>query len=261
MRHNGCMSFPLGSLLNNKDGAAAATANAPADKVYKRQAKKPVAAAPPRVNPLRTPVWLLIGALLWCLLLLAMLTHDPADAAFSISGSRELTHNRVGALGAWASDLLLFCFGYSAWWLPLVGLRLWLTSLAGLLRADVPPLAPSWRHTALWWLGLLLLVSASCALEWTRLYLWEPHLPGHAGGVLGYSLGPISIGGEANTHWSSTTNTTWSTQEHYDRYRSENSTREGEVAGIISASRRMAKYADSADALACKSCSMLSSTS
>ena len=28
MRHNGCMSFPLGSLLNNKDGAASATANA-----------------------------------------------------------------------------------------------------------------------------------------------------------------------------------------------------------------------------------------
>ena len=118
MRHNGCMSFPLGSLLNSKDGAATSAANAPADKVYKRQAKRSVTTPPPRISPLRSPLWLLVGALLWCLAVLAMLTHDPADAAFSISGSRELTQNRVGAVGAWASDLLLFCFGYSAWWSP-----------------------------------------------------------------------------------------------------------------------------------------------
>ena len=193
MRHNGAMSFPLGSLSNGKDGAATAAAGAPTDKVYKRQSKKPVAAPPPRVSPLASPLWLLVGALLWCLAVLAMLTHDSADAAFSISGSRELTHNRVGALGAWLSDLLFFCFGYSAWWLPLAGLRLWLASLAGLLREGAAPPAPTWRQSALGWLGLMLLVCASCALEWTRLYLWEPHLPGHAGGVLGYSLGPISM--------------------------------------------------------------------
>ena len=149
MRDNGGMSFPLGSLLNGKDGAAAATANAPVDKVYKRQAKKQAAAPPPRVSPLRSPLWLLVGAMLWCLAVLAMLTHDPADAAFSISGSRELTHNRVGALGAWLSDLLLFCFGYSAWWLPLVGLRLWLASLAGLLRDGASQPTPTWRRAAL----------------------------------------------------------------------------------------------------------------
>ena len=182
------MSFPLVSLLSGKDGAATPAA----DKVYKRQAKKPVAELPP-ANPLRTPVWLLLGALLWALVVLALFTHNPTDAAFSISGSHELTHNRVGALGAWISDLLLFCFGYSAWWLPAAGLRLWLTSLAGLLRADAPTLAPAWRDTALWWLGMVLLISASCSLEWTRLYLWESRLPGHAGGVLGYSLGPISM--------------------------------------------------------------------
>jgi S-DNA-T family DNA segregation ATPase FtsK/SpoIIIE len=193
MRHNGAMSFPLGSLLNGKDGAAAANAGAPAEKVYKRQARRSQPALPPRVSPLRSPLWLLVGALLWFLVVLAMLTHDPADAAFSISGSHALTHNRVGALGAWVSDLLFFCFGYSAWWLPLVGLRLWLMSLARVLREASAPPAPAWHQTALGCLGLLLLICASCALEWTRLYLWEPHLPGHAGGVLGYSLGPISM--------------------------------------------------------------------
>ena len=143
MRHNGGMSFPLGSLLGGKEAEAAPAS----DKVYKRQANKKAAALPPpRSNPLRTPLWLIVGALLWILIVLAMLTHDPADAAFSISGSRELYGNRVGALGAWISDLLLFGFGYSAWWLPLVGLRLWLGALAGLLRADAPTEpAPGWR--------------------------------------------------------------------------------------------------------------------
>jgi S-DNA-T family DNA segregation ATPase FtsK/SpoIIIE len=41
--------------------------------------------------------------------------------------------------------------------------------------------------------GLLLLMTASCALEWTRLYGLEPRLPGHAGGVLGWVFGPLSM--------------------------------------------------------------------
>ncbi|MDN3921847.1 DNA translocase FtsK [Roseateles violae] len=135
----------------------------------------------------------MVGGAMWCLVVLALLTHDGADAAFSISGNRSLYGNKVGALGAWISDLLLFCFGYSAWWLPLVGLRLWLGSLAGLLRADERPVAPMWQRVAPWCVGIALLMSASCALEWTRLYLWEPRLPGHAGGVLGYTLGPLSM--------------------------------------------------------------------
>nr|WP_295080283.1 DNA translocase FtsK [uncultured Roseateles sp.] len=181
------MSFPLGSLLRDDELGAN-------DKVYKRQGKKGATAPAPRHNPLRTPVWLLLGGLLWCLVLLAMLTHDPADAAFSSSGTHSLYGNRVGALGAWISDLLLFSFGYSAWWLLLVSLRQWLSGLAGLLRAEAPaPGGSAGRHAALWALGLLLLMCASCALEWTRLYSWEARLPGHAGGVLGYALGPWSM--------------------------------------------------------------------
>ncbi|MCK7493975.1 MAG: DNA translocase FtsK 4TM domain-containing protein [Comamonadaceae bacterium] len=51
------------------------------------------------------------------------------------------------------------------------------------------------RAAARWafWVGLALLLAASCALEWTRLYRWEALLPGHAGGVLGYALGPLSM--------------------------------------------------------------------
>jgi S-DNA-T family DNA segregation ATPase FtsK/SpoIIIE len=73
-----------------------------------------------------------------------------------------------------------------------VGLRAWLGGLARVLRgeADAPPARPRW----LFWLGVALLLAASTSLEWTRMYQWEARLPGaHAGGVLGYTLGPLSM--------------------------------------------------------------------
>ncbi|WP_271009672.1 DNA translocase FtsK [Paucibacter sp. B51] len=180
------MSFPLGSLSRDDEVGTP-------DKVYKRQSKKAAPPPPPRHNPLRTPVWLLLSGAVWCLVVLALVSHDRADAAFSISGQHALYGNRMGAVGAWVADLLLFSFGFSAWWLLIVGLRVWLGQLADLLRADSPPAPGSRRPLLLWLLGLVLLLCASSALEWTRLYSWETRLPGHAGGVLGYSLGPWSM--------------------------------------------------------------------
>ena len=165
------MSFPLGSL--SADGAATATAlSASAAPRWRRQGV------------------LILGALAWLLFLLAMLTHHAGDAAFSTSGTGEALRNKAGLIGARLSDLALFLFGFSAWWLLPVGLRAWLSALAGTLRSEAPvEHPPRW----LFWLGLLLLLAGSAALEWTRLYRWETHLPGHAGGVLGYTLGSVSM--------------------------------------------------------------------
>ncbi|MFG6461496.1 DNA translocase FtsK [Roseateles sp. DXS20W] len=186
------MSFPLGSLLGSD--AAASEAAAPA-KPTRRQAPRREAAPPSAASRLlRTPLWLALTALLLALLVLALATHDLRDAAFSTSGKHNLVANRMGGLGAWVSDGLLFVFGFSAWWLPVLALRGWLRSLAGLLRHDVAP-APRWTQRARWWAGVALLTGASCALEWSRLYAVEPRLPGHAGGLLGYALGPLGMKG------------------------------------------------------------------
>jgi len=130
----------------------------------------------------------------WLLVVLALVTHDPGDAAFSTSGNGPAPHNKAGQLGAWVSDLLLFLFGYSAWWLPVVGARWWMAWLAQWLRAD-PASAQenaAWPR-AVWAGGVVLLMAASCALEWTRLYRYDGLLPGgQAGGVLGAVLGPLS---------------------------------------------------------------------
>jgi len=183
------MTFPLGSL------GSGALASAPAaDGTYVRK--------PGSVGPLPaadTPPWraqmaVLLGAALWLLALLALATHDATDAAFSTSGASATTHNRAGVAGAWFSDLAFFAFGFSAWWCMAVALRAWLGALARLLRADAAGPLTTTRPSRLgFWLGLALLLAASCALEWTRLYQWEARLPDHAGGVLGYALGPLGM--------------------------------------------------------------------
>jgi len=140
-------------------------------------------------NRLGTPLGLLLGALVLALVATALLSHDLRDSAFSITGARSLPANRLGVLGAWLSDLLLFGFGFSAWWLWLVALRHWLGTLAALWREQAREPSPVWKLPA----GLLLLLFASCTLEWTRLYALEARLPGHAGGVLGFELGPLAM--------------------------------------------------------------------
>ncbi|WP_082532592.1 DNA translocase FtsK [Pelomonas sp. Root1237] len=186
------MSFPLGSLLGGDD--AAGEPAAPAKPTRRQTPKREVAPPSAASRLLRTPLWLALTALLLALLVLAMATHDLRDAAFSTSGQRDLVGNRVGSFGAWLSDGLLFLFGFSAWWLPLLALRGWLRSLAGLLRHDVDPVL-RWSQRARFWAGIVLLIGASCALEWSRLYALEARLPGHAGGLVGYALGPLGMRG------------------------------------------------------------------
>ncbi|PZP31255.1 MAG: cell division protein FtsK [Roseateles depolymerans] len=184
------MSFPLGSMLGGEASPGEAVAEVRASR---RSPRRSEAVAPaPGHRLLRTPFWLVLSALALGLLILALATHDLRDAAFSTSGQRDVAANRVGGLGAWLSDVLLFLLGFSAWWLPLLGVRGWLAGLAGLLRGDVAD-RPGWPERLRWWLGVALLLMASSALEWSRLYAFEARLPGHAGGVLGYFLGPLGM--------------------------------------------------------------------
>jgi S-DNA-T family DNA segregation ATPase FtsK/SpoIIIE len=166
------MSFPLGSLQGDLGAAQGQPAGDAASAPWRRKAG------------------LMLGALGWLLFTLALVSRHAGDPAFSTSGSGEPVHNAVGLLGARAADLVLFLFGWSAWWLVPVTLRAWLGALARTLRNEVVP-APVARARVLG--GLLLLLAASCALEWTRLYRFEAALPGHAGGVLGWWLGPLSM--------------------------------------------------------------------
>jgi S-DNA-T family DNA segregation ATPase FtsK/SpoIIIE len=148
-------------------------------------------------------------------------THSLSDPAWSTSGSGTgAVRNQGGLLGAWVADASYYLFGFSVWWCWAAAVRSWFSALARALRSprldtgggdgwarespDAASLASTgWmRHAerfvaGRWgfWSGLTLLMLASSSLEWSRFYSHEPHLPGHAGGVLGYWMGPLAI------HW------------------------------------------------------------
>ncbi len=156
-------------------------------------------AAPPRAGVARFAheIVLVLGLVALLFWLLAMASHAPQDAAWSTTGTGGAVHNWGGRVGAWISDLSYFALGFSVWWCFAAGVRAWMTALAQWMRGNGPapveePPRFSRSRTA-FWIGLAVLLCASTALEWSRLYRFEPRLPGHAGGVLGYLTGPTGV--------------------------------------------------------------------
>ncbi len=148
---------------------------------------------------------LFLGAAALLVLILAQLSYNPLDAAWSSSGLGGPAKNWLGRVGAWLSDGVYFLFGFSGWWLLVALGRLWLISWAEWLRGNDPASAASQpvtspappehsqiRDRVLFWAGLVLLLCASASVEWSRLSRWDALLPGSSGGALGLALG----------HWS-----------------------------------------------------------
>nr|WP_312529606.1 DNA translocase FtsK 4TM domain-containing protein [Comamonas sp.] len=140
---------------------------------------------------------LIISFLLMAFCVAAMVSYSPKDPAWSTSGTQVAgdVSNWMGRLGAMVSDGGYFMVGFSVWWLVVAAVLAWFSSLARWLRAgEAPPNDPRplWLRRMVFWGGLVVLLLASAALEWSRLYRFEPILPGAAGGVLGFLLGPLA---------------------------------------------------------------------
>ena len=153
--------------------------------------------APPKAGIVRFghEVCLVIALLALVFWLLALFTYSPQDAAWSTSGLANgvVVRNWAGRFGAWLADTSFFGFGYSVWWAVLAAICAWGRSLRRWMRGETLE-GRGWRDNLNFWLGLALLLAASTALEWSRLYRLESSLPGHAGGVLGYLLGKAGVG-------------------------------------------------------------------
>ena len=164
-------------------------------------------ASPGVVSRFTQEIGLLLGAAGLIFWLLALLSHSLADPAWSTTGTQPHAGNWGGRIGALLADGSYFLLGFSTWWVLLAGLRTWLSTLARWIRGqqDLPhdeghgPEGSRgwwfrWRHSrTAFWVGLSVLLVASAVLEWTRLYRLEAALPGHAGGVIGHSLGPVAM--------------------------------------------------------------------
>jgi DNA segregation ATPase FtsK/SpoIIIE, S-DNA-T family len=139
---------------------------------------------------------LVVGLVALVFWLLALASYSSQDPAFSTSGTGAAIHNWGGRLGAWLADASYFLLGFSVWWCFAAGVRAWLAALARWMRGGVEPQdAPPRLARTRWafWVALAVLLCASTALEWSRLYRFEVRLPDHAGGALGYLVGPAGV--------------------------------------------------------------------
>jgi S-DNA-T family DNA segregation ATPase FtsK/SpoIIIE len=133
---------------------------------------------------LRESRWLLLVAVAIYLVII-LFGFDRADPSWSHSASDAAIHNPGGVFGAWLADVLLYLFGFSAWWwVTLMLQRVW----AGYRRMRADSL---FDPRALWVAlsGFVVLLFSSSALETLRLYTWKVALPGAPGGMLGDVLG------------------------------------------------------------------------
>ncbi|MBI2747377.1 MAG: DNA translocase FtsK 4TM domain-containing protein [Burkholderiales bacterium] len=174
-------------------------------RLHTLNSEDPGAAAPTRSGRGRFAgeVLLFVSLVLLAYWLLALTSHNLLDAAGSTSGDGGPVRNRGGQLGAWLADASYYLFGFSVWWCFAAAVRGWLSALARWLRAHELPETQETARPALlarfvasrwsFWIGLALLMLASTAIEWARFYSLEPRLPGHAGGVLGYLVGPPAL--------------------------------------------------------------------
>ena len=128
--------------------------------------------------------WLVILAVLgWVALVLA--TYTRSDPGWSYSGTGTPIGNKGGVAGAWLADLLLYLFGFSAWWWVVAGVMVMIAGYRRLTPSETEPEHP----LVLAMLGFALLIMSSAALESLRFYQLPVALPQSAGGVLGEFIG------------------------------------------------------------------------
>jgi S-DNA-T family DNA segregation ATPase FtsK/SpoIIIE len=145
---------------------------------------------------LREARWIIFAALAaW--LTLALATWDANDPGWSHSFGRDVVtlQNRGGRIGAYVSDILLYLFGFSAWWLVVLLLhrvRAGYLRLANQIRTRGEPETLArvrWEQG----IGFFMVLLGSVGLEAYRLSSWGLQLPGRtditsgAGGVIGHA--------------------------------------------------------------------------
>jgi DNA segregation ATPase FtsK/SpoIIIE, S-DNA-T family len=117
---------------------------------------------------------------LYLVLILASYYHDDPSWTHSAS-ENAVIHNAGGSVGAWLSDMMLYMFGFSAWWFAVFAFyAIWLVYL----RLDV---VAQGRKPLLFlnFFGFGMLLFSSSCLEYGHLIQLPATLPQDAGGVIG----------------------------------------------------------------------------
>jgi S-DNA-T family DNA segregation ATPase FtsK/SpoIIIE len=148
---------------------------------------------PGRLARLLSEARWIAGAVAFLYFVLILLSYSKLDPGWSHANVVPRIANLGGRAGAWLSDLLLFIFGFSAWWWGVIFLRqVWrgwrrLTDKLG-TKVEEP------HHGEMYvrWIGFALMFAGSVGLEYLRMWSWDVELPRAPGGVLGQLIGHAS---------------------------------------------------------------------
>lgn len=158
-----------------------------------------------RALELLSELKLLVTFALGLMLFLVLFTYERTDPGWSNEALGKAS-NLGGQIGAYASDLLLYMFGLSAYLFPFLfftlawrGMRTMQTVRAEIRtgrsnresRAPIARLHDEPSGIAPWesWVGFGLLVLGCVGLESSRLYSLQAQLPMAPGGVIGDLIG------------------------------------------------------------------------
>jgi S-DNA-T family DNA segregation ATPase FtsK/SpoIIIE len=161
---------------------------------YTHKPRQPRQPLPNRlVRLLSEARWLATAAALLYFILI-LLSYNKADPGWSHEAAVPQVVNLGGRAGAWLSDLLLFIFGFSAWWLSVCFARGVWKGYRRLhnrfIMQKVEPLEPEHQgETLVRWIGFVLMFAGSVGLEYLRMWSLKVELPRAAGGVMGQLIG------------------------------------------------------------------------
>ncbi|SFF84976.1 DNA segregation ATPase FtsK/SpoIIIE, S-DNA-T family [Duganella sp. CF458] len=124
--------------------------------------------------------------------ILILASYNRLDPGWSHNNVVPKVFNLGGRGGAWLSDLMLFIFGFSAWWWCVYMLRVVWQGYRRLTRKFVLEKEEDPEHKQegiIRVIGFGLMLVGSMGLEFLRLYSMKVQLPRVPGGVLGELIG------------------------------------------------------------------------
>jgi S-DNA-T family DNA segregation ATPase FtsK/SpoIIIE len=160
---------------------------------YTHKPRAPRQPLPNRLVRLLSEARWLATAVALLYFVLILLSYNKADPGWSHENAVAHVANLGGRAGAWLADLLLFIFGFSAWWLCVCFTRAVYKGYRRLhSRFVVEQPLPEPEHqgeTVIRWVGFTLMFAGSVGLEYLRMWSLKVELPRAAGGVLGQLIG------------------------------------------------------------------------
>jgi len=121
-------------------------------------------------------------------ILITLFSYDPADPSWTKTGNYEFIKNAGGAFGAWLSDILLFTFGWLAFFVPVIlSVIGWLFFRKFHDLVEVDYLALGLRL-----IGFVLFIvgfSAICSMNFDDVYYYSSG--GIIGDVISFLLSPL----------------------------------------------------------------------